>query len=176
MKRVFPILYFIMLATLLFRLPTLSAQQKWTIDAILEAERIIDPMVSPNGDHAFYLLGCTKNGYPVTPSEAYSITLDGGKIVCISTEKGLGNNYKWSPDSKWISFITDSPTIKGVKQVWGISPNGEELTQLTSSDKSIHDYSWSPDGKQLLYTTKMPLSSEEIAYNLKISFKIPNSS
>src|SRR5690554_4144033 len=112
MKRVFPILYFIMLATLLFRLPTLSAQQKWTIDAILEAERIIDPMVSPNGDHAFYLLGCTKNGYPVTPSEAYSITLDGGKIVCISTEKGLGNNYKWSPDSKWISFITDSPTIK----------------------------------------------------------------
>lgn len=164
MKRMCAIQSCLMLATALLWLPTLSAQKKWTIDTILETDRIIESMVSPSGDYIFYQLGSTRNGYPPKSSDAYTITIDGKKINLISNKKGLGSHYKWSPDSKWISFLGDDSSKKGLKQIWGISPDGKDIKQFSHSEISILSYSWSPDGKQLLYVTEKPASSEEISY------------
>lgn len=164
MKRMRPIQLYLMLATIIVWLPALSAQKRWTIDTILETERIIESMVSPKGDYIFYQLGATKNGYPPKSSDLYTITVNGEKINPISNKKGLGSHYKWSPDSKWISFLGDDPVKKGLKQIWAISPEGEDLKQLSYSETSVLGYSWSPDSKQLLYVTENPATSEEISY------------
>ena len=54
---------------------------------------------------------------------------------------------KWSPDGKWISFISQE---SGREELYLIQPNGEGLHQLTNAGRDIFQYEWSPSGKQML--------------------------
>ncbi len=54
---------------------------------------------------------------------------------------------KWSPDGKWISFISQET---GREELYLIRPNGEGLHQLTKTGQDIFQYDWSPSGNQML--------------------------
>jgi dipeptidyl aminopeptidase/acylaminoacyl peptidase len=54
---------------------------------------------------------------------------------------------KWSPDGKWISFISQE---SGREELYLIRPDGEGLHQLTKTGRDIAQYEWSPDGKRIL--------------------------
>ncbi len=54
---------------------------------------------------------------------------------------------KWSPDGKWISFISQET---GREELYLIKPDGEGLHQLTKAGQDIFQYEWSPYGKQML--------------------------
>jgi dipeptidyl aminopeptidase/acylaminoacyl peptidase len=54
---------------------------------------------------------------------------------------------KWSPDRKWISFISQE---SGREELYLIKPNGEGLRQLTKAGLDIYQYEWSPSGSQIL--------------------------
>ncbi len=54
---------------------------------------------------------------------------------------------KWSPDGKWISFISQET---GREELYLIKPDGEGLHQLTRMGLDIFQYEWSPSGKQML--------------------------
>jgi dipeptidyl aminopeptidase/acylaminoacyl peptidase len=54
---------------------------------------------------------------------------------------------KWSPDGKWISFISQET---GREELYFIKPNGEGLHQFTKAGEDIFQYEWSPSGKQML--------------------------
>ncbi len=54
---------------------------------------------------------------------------------------------KWSPDGKWISFISQET---GREELYLIKPDGEGLHQLTKTGRDIFQYEWSPSGKQML--------------------------
>ncbi len=54
---------------------------------------------------------------------------------------------KWSPDGKWITFISQET---GREELYLIKPDGEGLHQLTKTGRDIFQYEWSPSGKQML--------------------------
>ncbi|MDP2776808.1 MAG: hypothetical protein Q8O48_04145, partial [Anaerolineales bacterium] len=54
---------------------------------------------------------------------------------------------KWSPDGKWISFISQET---GREELYLIKPDGEGMHQLTKAGQDIFQYEWSPSGKQML--------------------------
>ncbi|HEV3327606.1 MAG TPA: S9 family peptidase [Puia sp.] len=63
--------------------------------------------------------------------------------------KGSSTSPKWSPDSKWIAFLSD----RGDKsQIYLISAEGGEAFPLTREDENINAFSWSPDGQQIAFT------------------------
>src|SRR5580693_8622029 len=63
--------------------------------------------------------------------------------------KGSSTSPKWSPDSKWIAFLSD----RGDKsQIYLISAEGGEAFPLTREDENIDAFSWSPDGQQIAFT------------------------
>jgi Tol biopolymer transport system component len=58
----------------------------------------------------------------------------------------------WSPDGKYISFLSDrtgAPDVKG-NQVWVLDRRGGEARQLTGVKGKLSGYKWSPDAKKLL--------------------------
>jgi Tol biopolymer transport system component len=58
---------------------------------------------------------------------------------------------QWSPDGKWIAFITSGPTPQGDNLVVAIvSVDGGQAYNLGRAD----DFSWSPDSSQLAFTTE----------------------
>jgi dipeptidyl aminopeptidase/acylaminoacyl peptidase len=53
----------------------------------------------------------------------------------------------WSPDGKWISFISQET---GSEELYLIRPDGEGLHQLTKTGRDIFQYEWSPSGTRML--------------------------
>lgn len=68
-------------------------------------------------------------------------------------EHGISGPRFWlrtTPDGSTIGFL--APDTKGTIQIFGISPNGGQLKQLTHNNSSVQGpFNFSPDGKWLAY-------------------------
>ncbi len=78
---------------------------------------------------------------------------DGSVHLQLTYGKEGASSPKFSPDGRYISFMSSRPgTVKG-DQVWVMDRRGGEAEQLTNiTDQNIQGYSWSPDSKKLLLT------------------------
>ncbi|MCE9647545.1 MAG: S9 family peptidase [Chloroflexi bacterium] len=54
---------------------------------------------------------------------------------------------KWSPDGKWISFISQE---SGHEELYLIKPDGQGFHQLTKGGQDIFQHEWSPSGSQMI--------------------------
>jgi dipeptidyl aminopeptidase/acylaminoacyl peptidase len=100
----------------------------------------------------------------------------GGGSLTRLTQSGHESTPRWSPDSRWIAFLSErkSPAGKGrdgdeskdaedktVSQVYLISPNGGEAFPITSADEEVHAFAWSPDSKRIYFATRPPWSKDQ---------------
>lgn len=53
-------------------------------------------------------------------------------------------DIKWSPDEQWLALAW-----LGYVEIWD-AENGEEIQQMTHSEKTVYSVQWAPDGSQLL--------------------------
>ena len=87
----------------------------------------------------------------ITPTSSIWVTSASGGDLHQITHPGnpIGGHGSpaWSVDGKRIAFVT-SDTVSAV--VWSISPEGNQLTQLTKSSQNFWDPVYTPDGKNLL--------------------------
>src|SRR5258707_14939748 len=93
--------------------------------------------VSPDGKNiVFELLG-----------DLYALPIEGGQAKLISGGMAFDSQPKFSPDGKWIAFLSDR---EGTENVWIIHPDGAGAKQVSKDPAS--DFvtpSWAPDGKYI---------------------------
>jgi len=90
------------------------------------------------------------------------------------TQSGHDSSPQWSPDGRWISFLSERKAAKGgkedsdddskdeeISQIYLISPSGGEAVAVTSGEEGIHAFSWSPDSRTLYYATRTPWTREQ---------------
>jgi dipeptidyl aminopeptidase/acylaminoacyl peptidase len=83
---------------------------------------------------------------------------------------------RWSPDGRWIAFLSDRKDDSGkgdsddssaddpdksASQLYLISPSGGEAFAITSGDQSVHAFCWSPDSKTIYFATRVPWDKEQ---------------
>ena len=121
-----------------------------SIDDLLALHIVTDPQISPDGSLiAFTLQSC--NGEEDTTSSAiWLVSNTGGKAEPPRQLTG-GEHHdimpRWSPDGRTLAFLSDRT---GTPQIYLLSMNGGEASQLSNLPNGVMEYSWRPDGSMLL--------------------------
>lgn len=105
------------------------------------SNRINEFGISPDGNRALF----TARG------DIYTVPREKGKIRNLTNSSGAHDRAStWSPDGKWVAFISDK---SGKDEVYLVKPDGSDEAQLTNNaDAYRYTVMWSPDSKKMIVT------------------------
>jgi tricorn protease len=98
---------------------------------------------------AFNLSPSTKRAAISAHGEIFTIATDRGEVQRVTETFWREQNPRWSPDGKWIAFISDRTERE---EVWIAEERGRNLKQLTDVDCDKSSITWAPDSKSLLWS------------------------
>src|SRR5438105_5579265 len=108
---------------------------------------------------------------PSTPRKAKRDTdiwmgsWDGAEQVRLtSTTDSSESSPRWSPDNKYLAFLTtrgDESQKKQGAQVWLLNRAGGEAQELTNVKGGVSEFEWSPDSKRLVLVARDPNPDDE---------------
>ncbi|MGC2656928.1 MAG: S9 family peptidase [Bryobacteraceae bacterium] len=163
----------------------LCAQAKHTptLQEMLSLKTISSPKISPDGQFVAYRMRETnwkENDYVW---QLWLMNVKTGTSFQLTRGKKSADQEEWSPDGKWLAFVTERETSvieplpiekkeekaekaegkdkndatkPAARQIWMISPEGGEAWQLTEFETDVASFHWSRDGKSIAFTAKPP--------------------
>ena len=102
------------------------------------------------------------DAFDLSPSGQRAVISARGQILTIATNRGditrvmpdamasRNQNPKWSPDGKYLAFVSDK---SGRDEIWISDPEGLNPKKITDLDNEKGPIVWTPDSKFALYTT-----------------------
>ena len=155
-----------------------SAQDKpkLTIDEFFNAVSFPAIAVSPDGHSVVIEAERADWDQQIFSKNLWLYRDSGGSLVQL-TESGHDHDPQWSPDGKWIAFLSDrkideasdsdddddasGDSKSGVDQIYLISPNGGEAFAITQGQEDVHAFAWSPDSKTIYFATRNPWTKKQ---------------
>jgi dipeptidyl aminopeptidase/acylaminoacyl peptidase len=107
--------------------------------------------VSPDGSWVVYTLTSVDSLKDKRSTDLWMVSWDGTQTIQLTSDAESESNGKFSPDGKYISFLSSRQDSKE-SQVWLMDRRGGEGKKLTDIKNGVNDYAWSPDAKKLLLT------------------------
>jgi dipeptidyl aminopeptidase/acylaminoacyl peptidase len=114
-----------------------------------------DPQVSPDDKWVSYTMTTIDSLKDSRNSDVWMVSLDGSQDIQLTSSPDGESRARWSPDGKWLSFLSSRQEGKGA-QVWLMDRRGGEGKRLTEIKGGVDDYAWSPDSRHLLLTLTDP--------------------
>jgi dipeptidyl aminopeptidase/acylaminoacyl peptidase len=151
---------FLFLGVLLFSLaPTRAAdgpkKRDITLDDLAKMQRVSGPVVSPDGEWVVYSVSQVDAKEDKSQTHLWMVKWDGSVDLQLTYGKDGASSPRFSPDGRYISFMSSRPGAAKGDQVWVMDRRGGEAEQFTAiTDQEIGAYNWSPDSKKLLLTLR----------------------
>jgi len=158
----------ILFATLFLCASAVVAGTTPTIDQLLSLKSVSRPRISPDGRSVVYEVSETDWNDNAYVSQLWLADVQSGRTIQLTRGKKSAEDAQWSPDGKWIAFLTEREMPSSDKkdkkdeakpdarQIWILSPGGGEAWLLTKHGAKIDSYAWSKDSKRIAFTAPVP--------------------
>jgi dipeptidyl aminopeptidase/acylaminoacyl peptidase len=132
------------------------------LDDLNRIVRVSGPVVSADGAWVAYTASQVNIKEDKSVSQIWMVSWDGSVHLQLTNAKEGASSPKFSPDGKYISFLSSRPGPAKGTQIWVMDRRGGEPQQLTAiTDKEIENYLWSPDSQKLLLTMHPKFEPDE---------------
>src|SRR5581483_9242948 len=132
-----------------------------TIDQLLSLESVSRPRIAPDGRSVVYSVTETDWNDNAYVSQLWLADVQSGRTVQLTRGKKSSEDAEWSPDGRWIAFLTeremppadkkDGEAKPDARQIWIISPSGGEAWPLTRHGGKIGSFAWSEDSRRIAF-------------------------
>ena len=137
----------------------LAAQRGLSPEDVAGMKQIQGARLSPDGQWVAFTVEVPNLKESTKNTDVWLVSTRGGAPFRLTTSPKADGNPAWSPDGRWIGFISARDEKP---QIWRIAANGGEAEKLSDSKSGVIAFAWSPDGKRLAYVApKAPTAEEE---------------
>jgi dipeptidyl aminopeptidase/acylaminoacyl peptidase len=128
--------------------------------------------ISPDGAWIAYTVTTVDSAKDKSDSDVWMVSWDGSRTVRMTASPEGESNPRWSPDNRYLSFVSGRYESKG-GQIWLLDRAGGEAVRLTSLKGGVAEYEWSPDGTRIAVVSHDPDPEEGKPDSLKTSSPKP---
>ena len=132
------------------------AQRKIELDDMYRLRDVSDPQLSPDGAWVAYTVSRPDTSEDRADSDVWMSSWDGARSVRLTSSKSSEATPRWSPDGRYLTFLSDRDDDREVDQVWLLDRSGGEAERITDLAGGVSEYAWSPDGKRLALIVSDP--------------------
>lgn len=142
-----------------------AQQQTITLDEFFNSVSITSVKISPDGNSV--LIGTRRADWNNNRFRRdIWIYREGSGAPVLLTNSGHDASFEWSPDGKWIAFLSDRTNSnddtdkrKHGTQLYMIAPTGGESFPVTFAEDSVEEFAWSPNSASIYFSTRQPWSA-----------------
>src|SRR6266513_3060042 len=107
------------------------ARHGLTLDDIQKMREVRDPQCSPDGKWVAYTAGTIDTKEDKHDTDVWMVSYDGKTDLRVTTSPEAEGTPRWSPDGRYLSFLSSRPGKARGNQVWILDRQGGEAQQLT---------------------------------------------
>ena len=120
------------------------------LDDLDRLAELADPVISPDGMWVAYTVSTADREQDKRQTAVWIVGWDGKQNLRLTYGDESETSPKFSPDGKYLSFLSSrSGKAKGT-QIWVMDHRGGEAWQFTDLRLKISSYHWSPSGRHIL--------------------------
>jgi dipeptidyl aminopeptidase/acylaminoacyl peptidase len=143
-----------------------------TVDDFASLRNVASPDIDPSGTWVAYAVSSADIKADKVVTHVWMSRWDGSASVQLTGRDGESESMpRFSPDGKWLAFISSRDDKKARDQIWLMDRAGGEARRPVTLDGSVVDYAWSPSGRQIALILLDPDPSE--AANAKAQAEVP---
>jgi dipeptidyl aminopeptidase/acylaminoacyl peptidase len=133
-----------------------AAQRPVESRDLLRIREVSDPQLSPDGAWVAYTVATSDTVDDKRDADVWMTSWDGKRSVRLTYSKAREHSPRWSPDGRWLTFLSSREDTSEVEQVWRLDRTGGEAERITDFPGGVSDYAWSPDGSRLAVIASDP--------------------
>src|SRR6266550_3728126 len=154
LRRLAALLTLLTLGTLVMVFASEASPRVPSVDDLLTIKSIGGTQISPDGKMIAYTVGWGDFKQDAFVTQIWLADSASGKSYQLTRGDRSSTNPRWSPDGRWLAFLSNR--LEDKNQIFVIDPSGGEAQQLTKSETAIGNFAWSEDGKTIAYTATEP--------------------
>ena len=142
---------FLLAAIVCLPLASQDAPRSITVADLHQFRDVGDPQLSPDGEWVAYTVGTTRLEADDRSSDLWMTSWDGRTTLRLTTTaKESEHTPRWSPDGRYLAFLSGRGDDEGADQLWLLPRAGGEAERVSEIKAGISDYAWSPAGDRLV--------------------------
>src|SRR5262249_14370885 len=136
--------------------PQAPAGRAFSLEDLARIRTLSDPAISPDGAWVSYTVTTIDTTRDREQSDIWMTSWDGSRTVRLTSSPESDHAAAWTPDGRWLAFLSDRGNPHESDQLWLLDRAGGEAERLTAFSGGVDDFVWAPDGKRLALVVEDP--------------------